>query len=437
MSDTSVQTAPATATPAAGLDVNTGKAPPPRPVPVSIWWRALRALASLRLTVVLFVLSIILVFYGTLAQIDGGIWNVVNSYFRCFVAWIPLQLNLQFAQVFLWFPRGWHIPGAIPFPGGYILGGLMLINLLAAHLVRFRLTWKRSGILLIHGGMILLLLGELVTAVWAVEGTMTIDQGSSVNYVYHTRDAELAIVEPNLTGDDGQAVDEMTVIPNSLLRPGRTIESDKLPFRVRVLRYLVNSELERAAGAKENPATAGAGTEEVAVELKEVSGVSTQQRIEMPSVYVALSDKEGNDLGTWLFSGWLKSQPVTVDGRTYQVALRFKRTYKPFSLHLLEFRFDRYPGTDTPKNYSSKVVLTDPERNEDREVLIRMNDPLRYRGDTFYQSSFEKTEKTTHLQVVRNPGWLLPYISCTVLTLGLLIHFSITLVGFLQRRAIL
>ena len=44
----------------------------------------LRALASLRLTVVLFVLSMALVFFGTLAQIDNGIWTVVSAYFRSF-----------------------------------------------------------------------------------------------------------------------------------------------------------------------------------------------------------------------------------------------------------------------------------------------------------------------------------------------------------------
>ena len=42
--------------------------------------------------------------------------------------------------------------------------------------------------------------------------------------------------------------------------------------------------------------------------------------------------------------------------------------------------------------------------------------------------------KDTILQVVRNPGWLLPYFSCGLVTLGMMIHFGINLVGFLRRK---
>ena len=40
---------------------------------------------------------------------------------------------------------------------------------------------------------------------------------------------------------------------------------------------------------------------------------------------------------------------------------------------------------------------------------------------------------TTGLQVVKNPGWLLPYFSCFFVALGMLIHFGIHLVGFVSR----
>jgi len=35
---------------------------------------------------------------------------------------------------------------------------------------------------------------------------------------------------------------------------------------------------------------------------------------------------------------------------------------------------------------------------------------------------------------VANPGWLLPYISCALITLGLLVHFCITLFNAIRRR---
>ena len=131
----------------------------------------------------------------------------------------------------------------------------------------------------------------------------------------------------------------------------------------------------------------------------------------------------------------LPRQSVKVGGRRYKIELRRKLHYKPYSLHLIKFRFDRYPGTDIPKNYSSEVRLVDTERGEDRVVTIRMNEPLRYRGETYYQSSFDQaTERTTILQVVRNPGWLLPYFSCGLVAVGMGLHFGLSLAGFLRRK---
>ncbi len=82
-------------------------------------------------------------------------------------------------------------------------------------------------------------------------------------------------------------------------------------------------------------------------------------------------------------------EKVTVDGKTYDVALRFKRDYKPYSMHLIDGRFDKYMGTDKPSNYSSDLRLVDTSRHVDRKVHIWMNNPLRYGGETFYQSQME------------------------------------------------
>ena len=39
------------------------------------------------------------------------------------------------------------------------------------------------------------------------------------------------------------------------------------------------------------------------------------------------------------------------------------------------------------------------------------------------------------LQVVRNPGWMMPYVSCFMVSLGMALHFGLNLVQFLNRRA--
>jgi len=70
----------------------------------------------------------------------------------------------------------------------------------------------------------------------------------------------------------------------------------------------------------------------------------------------------------------------------------------------------------------------------DRKVKIWMNNPLRYRGETFYQASFLKDDKGTVLQVVDNVGWMIPYVSCMIVAAGMLLHFGNNLFKFLRGR---
>src|SRR5262245_21774775 len=140
MDKTAIQTSiPPAPPPAAGRgEAVTAAAPPaspavkPEPGPLAragrLLLKGLRALGSLRIAVVLFALSLGLVFFGTLAQIDEGIWTVVAKYFRSLYVWVPLQI---------FFPRALKVPGGFPYPGGFAIGGAMLANMLAAYLFRY------------------------------------------------------------------------------------------------------------------------------------------------------------------------------------------------------------------------------------------------------------------------------------------------------------
>lgn len=370
-----------------------------------------RPLASLRLTVILLVLGMVLVFCGTLAQIDQGIWQVVRTYFRSLVVWIPFQL---------FFPRSIQVGGGFPFPGGWLIGGLLMINLLAAHAARFRFTLSRAGILLVHSGLVVLLLSEVVTGLFAEEGNMTIDVGGSSNFTEDSREVELAFVDPSEPG-----AERVTVVPQRRLREGM-IRHPLLPADLRIEKFMENSVIREAEEA---------GGRLVAEERPVVSGSEAGQGGNVPSVYVSLMEKNGAALlGTYLFSLLLKPQEVRIGATTWQVSLRFRRRYKPYTLHLIEFKHEKYPGTEIPKNFSSLVRIVDPSRGVARTHLIYMNHPLRYQGETFYQASFKPDDSGTVLQVVRNPGWLLPYVSCAIVTLGLLVQFLQSLGRFLRQK---
>jgi hypothetical protein len=179
-------------------------------------------------------------------------------------------------------------------------------------------------------------------------------------------------------------------------------------------------------------ATQGVGQR---VQFQEAPSTTWTDRRNVPSAYVELLSPTGS-LGTWAVSGWLDApQAFTYAHRTYQIALRLARYYQPFSLQLIGFSHDKYTGTEIPRNFSSRVRIRRPDTGEDREVLVYMNNPLRYAGETFYQAGYdERDARVTILQVVRNRAWLTPYVSCTLVGVGLLVQFLTHLVGFVRER---
>jgi ResB-like family len=400
--------------------------------------RCLEVVASLRVTVVLFTLSIILVYYGTWAQKEAGIWTVVNQYFRSALVWIPLKIVFMHAI---------EIGGSIPFPGGWFLGTLLLINLLAAHAVRFKMTWKRSGILLIHSGLIVMMLGELITGLYAIEGHMFIMESTQTNWVEHDRTPELAIVDRSDPKADKEFIVPVGRLKQAALaidgKPtdgGGVIQDDKLPFDVEVVDFMFNTDW--AEPNDKNPATTGIGLRRTAKPRPETTGVDQEQRIESQSAYVTLKEKgTGKSLGTFLVSTWFSylqrpMEEVVVNGKRYGIALRMERDYRDYAIQLIEFRHDKYVGTEIAKNFSSAVRITDLDNpdKDGRKVLIKMNHPLFYQGETFYQANLHPLTTGTVLQVVRNPGWWMPYISCVLVTFGMMVHFGLHLFSFLQRR---
>jgi hypothetical protein len=375
--------------------------------------RLIKFFTSLRLTVVCLALAMVLVFLGTLAQVEIGLYKAQNEYFRSFfVFWGPKAAD-------------WKLP---VFPGGYLVGGVLLINLIGSHYKRWSFTRDKAGIWLVHFGLILLLLGQLGTDFLSRESSLHLREGEARNYSEAERQAELAVTETTTAERD-----KVVAIPQGLLMTRKEIRHGELPFVIRVKAFYANSQVEERGPGEVGPppATQGIGPRAA---LRELPRVTETDRRDIPSAVVEIVTPQGS-LGTWLVSEFV-DQPQTVawNNRTFQLALRPRRYYQPFSLKLLEFRHDVYPGTDIPKNFSSRVQLRRPDTGENREVLIYMNNPLRYAGETFYQSGFDPDNQGTILQVVRNPSWLTPYLSCILVGVGLIVQFATHLLGFTLKR---
>jgi hypothetical protein len=373
--------------------------------------RLLDGLRSLKLTVACLVLSMILVVLGTLAQVHVGIFEAQKRFFSSF---------------FVYWKAGEDISVPV-LPGGALLGALLLMNLLVRYLLDFSDYGRRPGLMLTHVGLIVLLLGGYVATFSSVESQMYLDEGQTVRYSVSSREAELVLID--VTDPEH---DRVVSVPQSRLSSGGIIEDERLPFRLKVAHYFPNAELvPRREGATPVPATTGVGLSMTASPLPLAS---RDDLVDNATAFVEILDGP-RSLGVWLLSSGLEEpQFFSHEGRTYGVALRRCRYYFPFTLTLKDFRHDKHPGTDIPRNFSSLVRLTPDVGQEARDVLIYMNHPLRHEGKTFYQSGFGKNDAMSILQVVENPGWLLPYVSCSLIAVGLLVHFMHHLLVFSTKR---
>jgi ResB-like family len=371
---------------------------------------------SLKLTIVCLAAGMALIFAGTLAQVHLGIHEAQQRYFQSMLVWWPPE------------GHGFKIP---IFPGGHLIGAVLLINLVAAHVKRFRWSWQKLGIHLTHAGLIIMLAGGLFTDLFAVESHMRLERGDTKNYSEDQRRMELAVID---TSDND--LDQVTAIPETVLRQNRTIDHWSLPFRMVVRSFYQNSRLKMLseAGTGARPiANQGPGA---MIAVEPASRATGMDERDVPSAAIEIIPKDsGGSLGTWLVSDALGApQTFSCGGRTWMIAMRTARYYKPYSVTLQKFTHERYAGTEIPKNFASRVTLIDPERSVNRDVLVYMNHPLRYRGETFYQAGFQKDDSATILQVVHNPSFIAPYVACVIVAAGLLVQFGFHLIGFARQR---
>jgi hypothetical protein len=286
--------------------------------------RLIKFFASLRLTVVCLALGIALVFFGTLAQVDEGLYAAQNRWFRSFFV-----INAHLGR--------WPVP---IFPGGYLIGILLVVNLLTAHITRFKLTWRKSGIFMVHAGLVVLLLGQLFTDMFATEGALRLSVGETRNYSEDFHANELIVVD---TSDP--TADQVVAIPESIVAKRGEISHPSLPVKLRVKSYWPNCELldRPPAGAKVAGATHGTFARHLVLPLAETD-TSDQTRA---AVVVELIDENGT-LGTWLVP--------TLASRTEEPE-RFRAAGRHWNMTLVF----------APAMGGNFLMITDPGRSQEEQ----------------------------------------------------------------------
>ena len=345
----------------------------------------------------------VLVIMGTLAQRDMGLFAVQEKYFSSWVLWF------------------WNFPmlGARP----TML--LMFINLSFLFFNKNFWKIKKLGIIILHLGGMLLLIGGGLTALFSTEGNIIIDEGSKSNYVEDYNYMELAIINTTNKG-----FDTYTIFDHPNLKQRKILKHDNFEFEFEIINYIENCEPIRRTGS----ATVQYRGMMKNFMLNELTPLK-EENMNRPGIIFNLSNTGTSTDGIYgLFLGQSIPQKININDQEYVIVFRRKRTYLPFSIELLDFKKIMHPGTGIAKSYSSDINLI--ESGISKRILIKMNNPLRHKGYTFFQSSFIENldGETTVLAAVKNYGRLFPYVSSIIMCIGLLIHLFMKLPALFNKQ---
>jgi hypothetical protein len=330
---------------------------------------------------------------GTLAQQQLGLYQSEKIFFSSFIIW-------------------W---GPVPVPGMAATLGLLTICLVTKILLKSPWQRRHAGIIIAHMGALLLLMGGLFTALSSEDGFMVLNAGETKQTVsdYHQR--ELVIRKNNVpllrrTFDN--------------LHEGQTLQPEGLPFTLQLTmlcrhchhasaRYVNANSRGLAGHLSLSPAPLLANDEE------NQSGVAF-------SVLGADAQQDGDYIS---FEQAIVQPELSVGADRYQITMEKVERPLPFSVRLVSFEKQTYPGTQTAREYQSIITLRDGDVQWD--AAVRMNEPLRYKGYTVYQASFidKNGEQRSVLTIGKNAGRVFPYVASVMMCVGLLLHVVLKMPG--------
>lgn len=355
---------------------------------------------SLKVAVIGLLLLMLLVFFGTLYQVEHGLHAAQQKYFY---SWFLL------------------LGGFIPLPGGKLVLWVLFINLFASMMTHFQYGWRHVGIAAIHFGLLLMMAGGWFTHLFGEESFLVLREGEGSNVTTGYKDWEISAWIPG----DNPSLRDVTAVDSDKLKTGDVIAFPDLNLSLAVDRYHKNSRAfqDRSEEADQNVLNVNG------INVLHPEKLNRDPESNIPGMMVeATFQDQAFDLV--LFGADRK--PTLLNGPDegqIMVQLRRKRYPLPMLIELLDFEKEFYPASSIPKAFSSKIKVF--LQDLDREALIEMNKPFRYQGYTFFQASYMDVNpgdaEISRFAITRNYGRLIPYVATGVTVAGLILHFMVML----------
>lgn len=343
--------------------------------------RLLLRLASPRITVACLLWLAVLTCWGTVHEAGHGLYAARERFFH---AWLFLA----------W---GW-----LPLPGMQGTSAVVLLNLAASMLARFRATPRWIGLWIVHAGIFVLLAGSYLARGFGRETVLQLAEGERAQMSVSEAEWELA-AWPAQAG-----ARQVTAWPFADLREGQALAVPGVRD-LRVVRRHAHAEIR-------------ADATNLDVAALQPSAHASDPARNRPALVL------GGPLGeTAVLVGEGPACGVAGDdGGTVILALRRARHPLPVTVRLLDFETKYHPNSSIPRSFSSRVeVEADGVR---REVTIAMNRPFRHGAFTFFQSSWSTAPDGREISIFavsENRGRIVPYAATGLIFVGMLLAYGL------------
>ncbi len=269
-------------------------------------------------------------------------------------------------------------------------------SILACLCHRYRPSWRMFGFLITHAGLLLVGLGALATGLFGFRGRMILHEGESSSLVstgsnMSLRSLPFAVVCERFWLDhyDSGNGDLIVYWPDGRYEkhtradPGNSLYSQAYQATIKVLEVFPDFVIDHT---KNQPAT-------------------RSMRWRNPAVLVEV-ERNGSTERDILF--YLQPR-MRINSRLRDVLMLYSR--EPRSLNV--------------KSYNSALIVVEDGIVTKRKTIV-VNDPLRYKGYTFYQSDWDQErEMYTVLEVKKDPGEEIFYFGGALVMAGVIIIFYV------------
>lgn len=352
--------------------------------------RIIRVIGSVKCTVLCLIVLFIGIIGGTFYQVNSGILAAQEVFFE---SWGSLLFNV------------------LPFPGLKTIAFVLTLNLIAAAVIKRPFTYKKTGMILIHFGIGILLIGTGVSFLYVKNSTIILCEGEHTTYSRNLNNWEL-IITHNGTNKSQSALKSDT-IDFSRLKHGLEIPIPNANASVTVERVYLNCK--------------GLGYSQDRIDSLEPLPPSYDRTGDLPGTILSIIDsgqtvKESNR--AILFGVSFISNAYVINDDTISLVLKPHELSLPFEINLVKFEKENHPGSSDAKSYKSYLKVNGVGIN--RDVVISMNRPFRYKSLAIYQGSFSQNtsgNNCSSMIVVENIGRIVPYIAGISVVTGLLIYF--------------